>query len=172
MISDADVWAAALLIVKRYGDDAMLKSVQRADPLLDECDMAGAGMASDPERNRAAAGEGASGGSRCIEAAAIRMPPEQRLGGIAHNRRHVLPIPSNAKHASRTARACRDKRPSFSISRFEQLYQPAVLILPDLRPLVMKSCLQVNDHLGVILTPLHLLRRDRTCQESDGADTH
>src|SRR4029453_7290505 len=33
--------AAALLIVKRYGDDAMLEAAERADQLLDEGDLAG-----------------------------------------------------------------------------------------------------------------------------------
>jgi hypothetical protein len=42
MIPDRDVWQAALLIVKRYGDDAMLEAAQRADQLLEEDDMAGA----------------------------------------------------------------------------------------------------------------------------------
>jgi len=42
MIPDADIWRAALLIVKRYGDDAMLEATQRADQLLAEGDMAGA----------------------------------------------------------------------------------------------------------------------------------
>jgi hypothetical protein len=42
MISDRDIWAAALLMVKRYGDDAMLEASERADQLLDEGDMAGA----------------------------------------------------------------------------------------------------------------------------------
>jgi hypothetical protein len=41
MISDKDVWQAALLIVKRYSDDAMLEASARADQLLD--DMPGAG---------------------------------------------------------------------------------------------------------------------------------
>jgi hypothetical protein len=36
------VWQAALLMVKRYGDDAMLEASARADQLLDEGDMAGA----------------------------------------------------------------------------------------------------------------------------------
>jgi hypothetical protein len=31
MVSDRDVWAAALLIVKRCGDDAMLEASERAD---------------------------------------------------------------------------------------------------------------------------------------------
>jgi hypothetical protein len=30
MISDRDVWAAAVLMVKRYGDDAMLEAAERA----------------------------------------------------------------------------------------------------------------------------------------------
>jgi hypothetical protein len=42
MIPDRDVWAAAVLMVKRYGDDAMLESSMRADQMLDEGDMAGA----------------------------------------------------------------------------------------------------------------------------------
>jgi hypothetical protein len=42
MIPDRDVWAAALLMVKRYGDDAMLEAASRADELLDADDMAGA----------------------------------------------------------------------------------------------------------------------------------
>ena len=42
MISDRDVWQAAVLLVKRYGDDAMLEAAERADKLLDEGDMAGA----------------------------------------------------------------------------------------------------------------------------------
>jgi hypothetical protein len=35
-ISDRDIWAAALLMVKRYRDDAMLEAAQRADQLLAE----------------------------------------------------------------------------------------------------------------------------------------
>jgi hypothetical protein len=42
VISDRDVWHAALLLVKRYGDDAMLEAAQRADQMLDEGDMADA----------------------------------------------------------------------------------------------------------------------------------
>jgi triphosphoribosyl-dephospho-CoA synthetase len=42
MIDDRDVWQATLLIVKRYGDDAMLEASERADQLLEEGDMAGA----------------------------------------------------------------------------------------------------------------------------------
>jgi hypothetical protein len=42
VISDRDVWAAALLIVKRYSDDARLEASERADQPLDEGDMAGA----------------------------------------------------------------------------------------------------------------------------------
>jgi hypothetical protein len=41
LILDRDVWAAALLMVKRYGDDAMLEAAQRADQLLEDGDMAG-----------------------------------------------------------------------------------------------------------------------------------
>jgi hypothetical protein len=42
MIDDRDVWKAALLMVKCYGDDAMLEASFRADQLLEEGDMAGA----------------------------------------------------------------------------------------------------------------------------------
>jgi len=42
MISDRDVWQAAVLLVKRYGDDAMLETSKRADQMLEDGDMAGA----------------------------------------------------------------------------------------------------------------------------------
>ena len=42
MISDRDIWAAAMLMVKRYGDDAMLEASGRADQFLEDGDMAGA----------------------------------------------------------------------------------------------------------------------------------
>jgi hypothetical protein len=42
VISDRDVWQAAVLVVKRYSDDAMLEAAERADQLLDEGDLAGA----------------------------------------------------------------------------------------------------------------------------------
>jgi hypothetical protein len=42
MIPDLDIWRASLLMVKRYGDDALLEAAERADQLLDEGDMAGA----------------------------------------------------------------------------------------------------------------------------------
>ena len=38
MISDRDIWAAALLMVKRYKADAMLEAAGRADQLLEEGD--------------------------------------------------------------------------------------------------------------------------------------
>jgi hypothetical protein len=41
LIDDRDVWQAAVLIVKRYGDDAMLEAAERAYQLQDEGDMAG-----------------------------------------------------------------------------------------------------------------------------------
>jgi hypothetical protein len=41
MIFDREIWQCALLIVKRYGDDAMLEAAARADQLLDEGDVAG-----------------------------------------------------------------------------------------------------------------------------------
>jgi len=34
MISDIDIWRAALLMLKRYGDDAMLEAAARADEPL------------------------------------------------------------------------------------------------------------------------------------------
>jgi hypothetical protein len=42
MISDRDVGQAAVLIVKRYGDDAMIEAAERDDQLPDEGDVAGA----------------------------------------------------------------------------------------------------------------------------------
>jgi hypothetical protein len=42
LLSDHESWAAALLIVTRYGDDAILDAATRTDQLLDEGDMAGA----------------------------------------------------------------------------------------------------------------------------------
>jgi hypothetical protein len=41
MIEDRDVWQAAVLLVKRYGDDAMQEAAARADQLQEEGDMAG-----------------------------------------------------------------------------------------------------------------------------------
>jgi hypothetical protein len=41
MISDRDVWAAALLMLKRFGNDAMLEAAARADELLENGDMIG-----------------------------------------------------------------------------------------------------------------------------------
>ena len=41
MISDRDVWAAAVVMVKGYGDDAMLEAATRAGARLDAGDMAG-----------------------------------------------------------------------------------------------------------------------------------
>src|SRR4029453_586173 len=52
MIPDRDVWQAAVLLGKRYGDDAMLEAAERADQLLDERDLAGA---EDLERYRSSA---------------------------------------------------------------------------------------------------------------------
>lgn len=42
-LPDRDVWAAAMLMMKRYRDDAMLEAAQRADQLLDDGDMAANG---------------------------------------------------------------------------------------------------------------------------------
>jgi len=38
VIPEADVWRAALAIVKRYGDDAMFEAAARADQLLEDGD--------------------------------------------------------------------------------------------------------------------------------------
>jgi hypothetical protein len=40
MVDDRDVWQAAVLMVRRYKEDAMLEASERADQLLDEGDMA------------------------------------------------------------------------------------------------------------------------------------
>jgi hypothetical protein len=42
MISDIDIWRAALLMVKRYGDDAAVEAAARADEMLDVRDVDGA----------------------------------------------------------------------------------------------------------------------------------
>ena len=42
MIPDRDIWTAALLMLKRYGDDALLEAAERVDQMLEEGDMAGA----------------------------------------------------------------------------------------------------------------------------------
>ena len=55
MVDDRDIWEAALLIVKRYGDDAMLEAAERADQLLDEGDMAGAAVSAEPRPRHGAA---------------------------------------------------------------------------------------------------------------------
>jgi hypothetical protein len=41
MISDVDIWRAALLMVKRYGDDAVLEAAARASQLMKDGDIAG-----------------------------------------------------------------------------------------------------------------------------------
>ena len=42
MISDRDLWQAALAMVRRYGGDAMLEAATRADQLTEEGDSHGA----------------------------------------------------------------------------------------------------------------------------------
>jgi hypothetical protein len=42
MILDRDVWAAVLLLVKRYGADAQLEAAARADQLQEDGDWQGA----------------------------------------------------------------------------------------------------------------------------------
>jgi hypothetical protein len=57
MIPDRDVWAAAVLMVKRYGEDAVLEAAERADQLLGGRRHGWRrDVAPDPERDRAAAG--------------------------------------------------------------------------------------------------------------------
>jgi hypothetical protein len=41
MTPDTEIWRAALLMVKRHGDDAMLEAAARADQLMVDGDMAG-----------------------------------------------------------------------------------------------------------------------------------
>ncbi len=42
MISELDIWAAAMAIAKRYGEGALLEAAARADPLQEEGDWQGA----------------------------------------------------------------------------------------------------------------------------------
>ena len=42
MIPDPEIWRAALLMVKRYGDDAMIEAAARADELQEDGDYTGA----------------------------------------------------------------------------------------------------------------------------------
>jgi hypothetical protein len=44
MIPDAEIWRAALLMVKRYGDDAMLEAIARGNELLAASDWDGAAV--------------------------------------------------------------------------------------------------------------------------------
>ena len=44
MISDLDIWRSAMVMVKRYGDDAMLEAAARARKLIADNDMNGAAM--------------------------------------------------------------------------------------------------------------------------------
>ena len=41
MISDVDIWCAAMAMVKRYGDGAMLEAAVRTDQMLAACDWEG-----------------------------------------------------------------------------------------------------------------------------------
>jgi len=41
MIPDVDIWRTALLLLKRYGDDAMLEASTRADHLPEDGDWQG-----------------------------------------------------------------------------------------------------------------------------------
>ena len=41
MIADRDVWQAALLMVRRYGDDAETQAAMRADQMLEHGDLDG-----------------------------------------------------------------------------------------------------------------------------------
>ena len=42
MIPDIDIWRAAMILVKRYGDDATVEAAQRADKLQEDGDHDGA----------------------------------------------------------------------------------------------------------------------------------
>ena len=42
MLSDREIWAAASVVVKRYGADAALEATARADKLLEDGDLLGA----------------------------------------------------------------------------------------------------------------------------------
>jgi hypothetical protein len=42
VIDDRDVWAAALLMIRRYKEDAMLEAEARAEQFQEDGDMAGA----------------------------------------------------------------------------------------------------------------------------------
>jgi hypothetical protein len=44
MIHDREIWQAAQVMVKRYGDGAMLEAAARADQLQEDGDMAGASV--------------------------------------------------------------------------------------------------------------------------------
>jgi hypothetical protein len=42
MLSDRDIWATASVMIKKFGDDAIIESSMRADELLADGDHAGA----------------------------------------------------------------------------------------------------------------------------------
>jgi hypothetical protein len=44
VISDRDIFAAAKLMIRRYGDDAAAEAAQRADSLLEEGDALGSAV--------------------------------------------------------------------------------------------------------------------------------
>ena len=44
VIPDIDIWRSALILVKRYGEDAPIEAAKRADELLAEGDMEGAAV--------------------------------------------------------------------------------------------------------------------------------
>jgi hypothetical protein len=44
MISEIDIWRAAVVMMKRYGDDAPIESGKRADELANAGDNAGAAI--------------------------------------------------------------------------------------------------------------------------------
>jgi hypothetical protein len=57
ILSETDIWRAAMAMVKRYGVVAILEAAARADQLLEDGEPGRRGtLAPDPERNRAAAG--------------------------------------------------------------------------------------------------------------------
>ncbi len=44
MTSDLDIYRAAAVLIKRYGEDAPIQAAMRADKLLDEGDMEGSAL--------------------------------------------------------------------------------------------------------------------------------
>ena len=52
MISDPDIFRAAQVLMKRYGEGAALEAVQRVDAMLERDDMEGAAVCGGSSRRR------------------------------------------------------------------------------------------------------------------------